>query len=418
MSHPTPTPRHPLVECADALDKALAGAAGVDPTYLRTEDKADLLRRLTTLSSQVEALRLSVIAASEDVAAERGDKRVADWVTRETRCDKRAAHAQQTFGEAMDCRWTRIGGGVASGRVHLDQARVVVRSLEALPPEVGPETRLLAEEHLLGLCDNFGPRDLARLGERVLAFVAPEIADEAERKALERAEARAATKTRLNFKTHHDGTVAFSGFLPPVEGALLRTVVDAFASPRQRDAGGGWTDPATGQRLTAEQVRGEAFRDLLTRLDPDKLPEHGGKAVSVFLTTTLETLTTGFGRAQLTTGETITAGQARHLACTAGLIPTVLGTRSEVLDLGRTARLHSPAQRKAKLLTTHECQVEGCTVPAAWCDSHHPQPWSQGGKTNHDEHDLVCGWHHRKIHDPKYETTHHPNGTITLHRRT
>jgi hypothetical protein len=253
---------------------------------------------------------------------------------------------------------------------------------------------------------------------RVLAFVAPQVADEAERKALEAAERRAETRTRFTYKTTPDGSLDFNGTLPPVEGSILKTVLEARMSPRRRDQAGGWTDPATGQRLSAEQVRGEAFRDLIANLDPTSLGQHGGKPVSVFVTSTLETLTTGLGTALLSTGETITAAHARRLACDAGLIPAVLGTKSEVLDLGRTARLHSPAQRKAKLLTQTECQVEGCTVPAAWCDSHHRQPWSQGGKTDHDEHDLYCGWHHRKIHDPKYETTHHPNGTITLHRRT
>jgi hypothetical protein len=418
MSYSTPTPRHPLVEAADAVEKALAEVTGVDAAYLRTEDKQDLLRRFTTLSSQFEALRLKVLAASEDVAAEHADKRVADWVARETRCDKRAAHAQQTLAEALDGRWARIGAGVTTGRVHLDQARVIVRALDQLPAEVGGEVRQLAQQQLLVFADSFGPRDLAKLGERILAYVAPEVADAHELKALDAAERRAETHTRLSLKTRHDGAVDYSGVLPPIEGAILKTALDALMSPRRRDHAGGWTDNATGQRLTAEQVRGEAFRDLIARIDPHNLGHHGGKAVSMFVTMTLDQLTTGLGTAQLSTGETITAGQARRLACTAGLIPAVLDTKSEVLDLGRTARLHTPAQRKARLLTQTECLIEGCTVPAAWCESHHRQPWSQGGKTNLKDLVFACAWHHHKIHDPKYQTTHHPNGTITLHRRT
>ncbi|WP_344302091.1 HNH endonuclease signature motif containing protein [Nocardioides bigeumensis] len=418
MSYSTPTPRHPLVEAADDLDKVLAGVAGVDPTYLATEDKKDLLLRFTTLSSQVEGLRLKVIAASDDVAAEHADKRVADWVARQTRCDKRAAHAQQTLAEALDGRWARIGGGVTSGRVHLDQARVIVRALDLLPPQVGPEVRRLAEERLLEFADSFGPRELVKLGDRILAYVAPEVADAEELKALEAAERRAETRTRLTYTTRPDGSLEYSGILPPVEGAILKTVIDAKSSPRRRDQAGGWTDPATGQRLTADQVRGEAFRDLIANLDPQDLGQHGGKPVSVFVTITHRELTTGLGTAQLSTGETITAGHARRLACNAGLIPAVLGTQSEVLDLGRTARLHTPAQRKARLLTTTECQIDGCTVPAAWCESHHRDPWANGGKTNHQDHYFACAWHHHKIHDPRYQTTYHPNGTLTLHRRT
>ena len=39
--------------------------------------------------------------------------------------------------------------------------------------------------------------------------------------------------------------------------------------------------------------------------------------------------------ALLDTGDPITAGQARKLACEAGIIPVVLGGDSEILDVGR-----------------------------------------------------------------------------------
>ncbi|WP_162598682.1 hypothetical protein [Nocardioides gilvus] len=44
--------------------------------------------------------------------------------------------------------------------------------------------------------------------------------------------------------------------------------------------------------------------------------------------------------------DTLTAAQAR-LACTARIIPAVLGGDSEILDLGRGQRLFTKAQRRA-----------------------------------------------------------------------
>ncbi|WP_366519763.1 HNH endonuclease signature motif containing protein, partial [Nocardioides sp.] len=96
------------------------------------------------------------------------------------------------------------------------------------------------------------------------------------------------------------------------------------------------------------------------------------------LTADLETA----GVATLETGDAITAGQARRLACQAKTLPAVLGGTSEVLDLGRTRRLHSSAQRKAIRLSHPHCQADGCTVPAAWCETHHRDPWSHGAKTD------------------------------------
>jgi hypothetical protein len=121
----------------------------------------------------------------------------------------------------------------------------------------------------------------------------------------------------------------------------------------------------------------------------------------------------------LATGTPITAGQARRLACTAGLLPAVLGTDSHPLDLGRTTRLFTPAQRKALLIRDRTCRATGCDIPAAWCEAHHAgTPWSHGGKTNIADGLLLCSWHHHRAHDPHYHHTRLPNGDLTFHRRT
>uniref|UniRef100_UPI0004769CB8 HNH endonuclease signature motif containing protein n=1 Tax=Nocardioides sp. Iso805N TaxID=1283287 RepID=UPI0004769CB8 len=106
----------------------------------------------------------------------------------------------------------------------------------------------------------------------------------------------------------------------------------------------------------------------------------------------------------------ISAGETRRLACTAAIIPYVLGGQSEPLDLGRARRLFSPAQRKALKIRDQHCRAEGCTVPATWCDAHHENPWSRGGPTDLTNAALLCGHHHRRAHDPTYETIQLPNG--------
>ena len=132
----------------------------------------------------------------------------------------------------------------------------------------------------------------------------------------------------------------------------------------------------------------------------------------------LGTLMGGLAAASLDTGARISAGQARRLACEAGIIPAVLGGRSELLDLGRTRRFHSKAQRIAIGLRDGGCTAEGCDLPPAACHVHHDQPWSQGGVTDIETGRLLCHRHHRVIHDQRYETTRHPGGTVSFHRRT
>jgi len=161
----------------------------------------------------------------------------------------------------------------------------------------------------------------------------------------------------------------------------------------------------------------EALEALLERVDPDTLPAHGGDATTVIVTVPLASLRAELGLATMADGTLLTASEARRLACTASIIPCVLDGKSEVLDLGRAKRLYSPAQRKAMGIRDKHCRADGCSVPATWCDAHHLEPWSQAGKTDLNTGILLCGHHHRRIHDPKYEKSRMPNGDYRFHLR-
>jgi hypothetical protein len=52
------------------------------------------------------------------------------------------------------------------------------------------------------------------------------------------------------------------------------------------------------------------------------------------------------------------------------------------------------------------------------CHAHHEPAWSTGGGTDVDHARLLCPHHHRRTHDPAYETRHHPGGKVSFHRRT
>ena len=132
----------------------------------------------------------------------------------------------------------------------------------------------------------------------------------------------------------------------------------------------------------------------------------------------LDTLMGELKAAHLDTGETISPGQARRLACEAGIIPAVLGGNSQVLDLGRTKRFATEAQRIAKTIEAGGCEIEGCDWPPGMCHLHHPIRWADGGQTNRDDHIMICPCHHTRAHDPRYTMTRLPTGKYTFHRRT
>ncbi len=131
----------------------------------------------------------------------------------------------------------------------------------------------------------------------------------------------------------------------------------------------------------------------------------------------LDTLMGGLKPAQLDTGQSISPGAARRLACEAGIIPAVLGGPSHVLDLGHKRRFHSEAQRIVKTIEARGRQAEGCDVPPGGTHLHHPTAWAKGGGTNRDA-IMLCPWHHTRAHDPRYTMTSRPNDKIAFHRRT
>ncbi len=114
----------------------------------------------------------------------------------------------------------------------------------------------------------------------------------------------------------------------------------------------------------------------------------------------------------------ISATHARRLACTAQIVPAVLGGQGEVLDLGRTQRLFTKAQRKALRLRDKHCRAETCDHPAPWTEAHHLTRWTDGGNTDLDQGVLLCPYHHHRAHDPRYTHERLPSGDLRFHRRT
>ena len=392
------------------MSEALGDVASVNPSFMRTPEKAAALAELTRVESQVAELRLRILADADDVASELAGRDVAGWLQWATRCRGEDARADLRLALALDRRYPALGAALREGSANLAQARVVAKTLDDLPAEIPTEIVARAEETLVGHCAEFGPRQLAQVGRRIVEVVAPEIADAAEAKALTRLEENAHRATRLSFHRVGDGTTRITGLLPDLAATRLATYLQAFTNPRQT---------STPDRRPYPRRLGKAFVRFLEAVDPQRLPAHGGDATTVVITMTHEALTQELATAGVIgADEKITAAQARRLACHAHLIPAVLDTDSQVLDLGRSTRLFTPAQRKALLIRDRECRAEGCDIPGTWTEAHHWIPWNHGGRTDLTNAVLLCSHHHHRAHDPTYEADRLPNGDVRFSRRT
>jgi hypothetical protein len=117
----------------------------------------------------------------------------------------------------------------------------------------------------------------------------------------------------------------------------------------------------------------------------------------------------------LDTGIALTPAELRLLACDAGIIPAVLGSPSQVLDLGRATRNFTLAQRRALAIRDRGCIAPGCDYPPATCHGHHAVlTWAEGGPTDLDNGALLCTFHHHQVHRQDWQVILAENGYPAL----
>ncbi|MER6972405.1 DUF222 domain-containing protein [Nocardioides sp. NPDC000445] len=397
-----------------AIETALQDLLSTDPAYWRTGQKKDLLERLEKLQAQQAALKLRVLASAGDIAEETGAKDASGWMRTELLVDKGVARSQVKLAAAVT-KYDLVAAGLAEGVVSQDKARVITQALDAIEtdPAASAEDLVLAEKLLVDYATRLTANELKIVGRRILAEIDPERFEQAEARALQREEDHAQRRTFFSSRDNGDGTIDIHARVSRAVGLRLRTLLDSLAQPRKLSA------EDKGRKAPYDRLLGQAFARVVETYDVDQLPRHGGHGTTVFITMSVEDLRKDLGTASLGfDGEQITAAEARRMACNADLVPVVLGTDSEILDFGRTARLAYPVQHRALRLRDKCCQAEDCDAPAAWTEAHHLEPWSEGGLTNLANMVLLCASDHRRIHDPDYTYERLPSGRIRFTRRT
>ncbi|CAB4776976.1 unannotated protein [freshwater metagenome] len=408
-----------------AIDDVLSDLGEASLLGLDAEATGVSLVALARLEARVAELRHRVLAHGAEVAVEQtcGATTTATWFAHATRTTVRASRRAAFFAEALG-RYEVLRAGMAAGAVNLEQGEVIARALDALPAEVASWVRVEAEQTLVELAARHDAQHLRVLGERILHVVAPEVGEAHEAKQLADAEAAAEKATTLSLTPDGTGKVHGRFTIPELHAGMLRKFLMSLVVGHQDPAATGTpadrTDPARPepQRRATSHELGQAFCELLERLDGTGLPETAGTGATVVVTMSLETLTGGLAAATLDTGDRIAAHTARRLACEAQIIPVVLGGRRQVLDQGRRRRRFTRAQRIALVVRDAGCTAVGCRTAAWFCHAHHDDPWARGGPTDLTNGRLLCPAHHRRVHDPAYDHRTTPDNQVEFVRRT
>ncbi len=426
---PALAPQHPLLRLVGALDRDLDEAAGANAWSLSDAELREALPGLTRALSRLSETQARLLAEADrrDLGNEGGYHDAAGWFAVATRTTRPVAKGLVRLARSLDDGGhepTRVA--LASGRVLPEQARVIVEAVKALPDDLPAGLAADAETHLIALAQHHDAKELRILGRRIFDAVAPDLADEHERRLLEAEERRAAAKASFSIGSDGHGMMRGRFIIPELAGVMLKKHLDALAAPRHRN-----TQPLDrpidepGAEVIGTVARplrlGEAFCEYITSrpVAGDGMPRAGGVPATVVVTLTQETLTGQLEAAGLLdTGERISPSAARTLACQAGIIPAVLGTRSQPLDLGRKTRFHTEPQRIAIGLRDRGCAEAHCDWPPGMSHVHHRNPWSRGGKTDVATGIMLCPRHHTLAHDARYEMTDTLHGKVRFTRRT
>jgi len=274
---------------------------------------------------------------------------------------------------------------VDAGTVGVDHTRTVIATMKGLPAALDPDTRDMARRALTTQAQLLEPRVFADFARQVALTCEPD-------GTLDERDPVDTVELTVGSRNTGTGLTAVKGYLDDVGVELLAKAIDGLAAPRP--GVDGTPDPRP-----AKVRRGQALIEVLRRfLDAGFAPTQGGERPHVTITMDLDALRGSLGTAMLEHGGPVTAAHARLLACDAMIIPAVLGSASQVLDIGTATRVFPAGIRRAITLRDRGCTFPGCDRPASWCDCHHVAHWADGGPTSYHNGVLLCPHHHREIH--------------------
>ena len=300
--------------------------------------------------------------------------------------------------------YTPVAAGLADGWLSTTKAVVITRAVAALPSTCD---RPRAVQVMLDEAKRLNASDLTRAGKHLLGVIDPDAQDRADEKVLDR-EARAAHHRRfLAITPDQCGGAWIKGRCTAEDATLLRSTLMPLAAPTPTAQPTCQPDtcqmPGCGHDGRDPRDHGARMLDALTQAcrrlqTAELLPDQHGATPRVTVTTDLDTLRNGIGHATTEDGIDLPVSALRRICCDAEIIPVVLGTRSEVLDVGRLHRLVTPAIWKALVARDHHCRFPGCRRPPLMCHAHHLIHWIDNGPTSLDNLILLCGHHHRLVH--------------------
>ncbi len=372
------------------------------------EELMDTVAEIEALKSSLDAVELEVVRELDATGAVKpaGWASTQDFVTAVAGGHKGTGPATVRLASAVEDRiLAPVAEAMADGWLSTAKAHVIERAIETLPGE--RDTRERGVGFLLGEAKALDAAELKKLGRHLISVVDPDGEERRAERELDRLERAAHHDRYLTITDDQAGGAWIKGRCSSEDAELVKSTLIPLAAPQP--VTGPVCDPPTcavpgcGHDGRDPRDHGARLLDALVEAcarlqSTELLPESHGAVPRLTLTMDYEALRDSSGFAVTETGAELSASAVRRICCDSHLIPAVLGTASEVLDVGRTQRLVTAAIWKALVARDAHCRFPHCRRPPVMCHAHHLRHWADGGSTSLDNLILLCGHHHRLIH--------------------
>jgi hypothetical protein len=372
--------------------------AGLDdlPGWLSTLDDASLgeplieIRAVIDRSESVFADGVRRFDKSGEYRAD-GALSVTEWLRGRCKLSAGAAAERVEVGRQLE-NLPKTEAAFANGDLGYQHVVVMARAAE----HVGAAAVRKEEGNLLKLAQTMDPGRFTSVAKGFEQQVDAAAA---------LAEANHAYQRRyFHLSEPKDGMVRLDGILDVEGGAILKTALGALMPPPKKD-----DDRTPGQRCA------DALVDLAQRpLASSKMSTVGSLRPHLVITASAETLAgiPGAPPAQLEGNGPIPMETAQRHACDPS-VSWLLGQAEMESETSHAHQRIPAATRRALVARDHDCVFNGCHRPAIWCDGHHLVWWTRGGKTELPNLALVCGRHHRMLHEEGWTLVRHKDGRFT-----
>ncbi|HEX3814611.1 MAG TPA: DUF222 domain-containing protein [Mycobacteriales bacterium] len=290
-------------------------------------------------------------------------------------------------GETVTPELPATAASVAAGEISGEHAQIISSAIRHLPTSLDRDVVTEAEETLAEHARNLDPSDLKIVARQLHLHLNPDgnLPDDKP------------SRRELTFRRGMDGMDLIRGRLDAEGSATVQAALAPLMQPRPAEDG--VKDPRSPARRRADALVALS-EQALNRGD---LPTVAGERPQVTVAIGLDNLRDGTGHATLNTGTPISTETARRISCDASVIPIVLGSEGEPLDVGRASRTIPLGIRRAVVARDIGCVHLDCDQPAQRCEVHHVRHWANGGPTALNNLVLLCPHHHWTIHHSDWQ---------------